>query len=315
MTQAFPIPLIARLACTSDGAPLEPGEDCRLSDDGGSIRHGSLRCRACRRAFAIDDGILDLLDDASLDGESRHEQLLRNARALDPATIAGPALVTEHNAMEMIPTIEALPTGRARAMLELGCGDGRYTVMLAQRYQWVVAVDFSRESLRKLQGQLGGDRNVGLVLGDVGTMKLPAAGFDCVFSTLVSNLPSRRHRDALYRLAATALRPDGRFVFSAHHQGIRQRLGGVEKSGRYHRGGIYRYNFTIDECRAEVRPYFEVVEAGPIQIYLPLSRTLRLPLLALSRFLENVPLVNRLGELILCTAERSISAGAQPGNA
>ena len=122
------------------------------------------------------------------------------------------------------------------------------------------------------------------MLGDVTTMKVCAGHFDRVFSTLVSNLPSREHRNAMYRLASCALKPDGRLVFSTHHHGYRQRLRGETKSGRYKQGGIYRYKFTVSECKAELWPYFNVVNARPIQIYFPFARRLRLPLVAQSLF-------------------------------
>lgn len=316
LLHAFPRELLARLRCTADGAALRLDPDCLLTDGGRFVVQGALRCTECGKAFAIDNGIVNMIDGPLVDQESQHEQQVRNAQALEGNTPRAAApQEDEHNAMEMIPTLEALPAGHGKTLLELGCGDGRYTVGLARDYQWIVAVDFSRESLRRLQRRLGDRRNVALVLGDVTTLKVSDSDFDCVFSTLVSNLPTRDHRNSLYRLAANALRTGGRFVFSAHNHGLRQRLHGEAKSGRYRQGGIYRYNFSVNECRQELRPFFETVKAGPIQIYLPLARTLRLPLLRLSRFLETMPLTNNLGELILCSAERSISAGAGMDNA
>lgn len=316
MVIGFPIQLISTLRCTSDSAELELGQDCQLSEDGTSITHGALHCTTCRRSFPIDDGILNMIEDDVLDEESRHEQQLRNEVAVGSTSATGMARYdTDQDSMEMIPTLEAVSAARDEAILELGCGDGRYTVLLAEQCQWILAVDFSQQSLRTLRQRLKNVANVALVLGDVTTIKTRDASFDCVFSTLVSNLPTREHRSALYRLAARSLRPDGRFVFSTHHHGLRQRLFGIAKSGRYRHGGIYRYNFTVSECKAEARRYFEVVKAGPIQIYFPFARSLRLPLLALSRFLEPLPLVNRLGELVLCTAKRSRLVEADVANA
>lgn len=304
---AFPVQLITRLRCTDDGAALKLGPESQLTQDGGFVTRGALRCLKCHKAFPIDQGILTMIDGSPRDQESKHEQQVRDNQAIEGISPHSTNPLDEHNAMEMVPTLEALPAGQGKTLLELGCGDGRYTVCLAREYRWIVAVDFSRESLRRLQRKLGDLPNVALVLGDVTTLKVSDSDFDCVFSTLVSNLPTRDHRNSLYRLAANALRAGGRFVFSAHNHGLRHRMRGEAKSGRYRQGGIYCYRFSVDECRQELRPYFEAAKVGPIQIYLPLSRTLRLPLLRLSRFLEAMPLSSGLGELILCSAERSIS--------
>jgi SAM-dependent methyltransferase len=307
MNLGFPIQLISKLCCTIDGAALELDQNCKLNEDVGVIRNGTLRCHKCKTAFAIHDGILNMLDENALDDESKHERQLRNENADRLRIGAGPAWYeTEDNAMEMIPTLEALSVSPEKTILELGCGDGRYTVQLAGQCQWILAIDFSINSLRTLQQRLQETRNVGLVLGDITTMKAIAC-FDLVLSTLVSNLPTREHRNSMYCLAANALKPNGRFVFSTHNHGFRQRLLGDSKSGRYSQGGIYRYNFTVSECKEEVRPYFKVVNARPIQIYFPFARRLRLPLVALSRFLEHIPLINGFGNLILCTAEQHVA--------
>lgn len=308
MTLGFPVRLISELCCTNDGAVLQIGRNCQLSQDGSFIRHGTLCCPDCNAAFAIDDGILNLLNDISMDEESQHEQKLRNEHARTLLGNSANFYKNEHNLMEMIPTLKMLSVNRDNIILELGCGDGRYTTLLAGLCQRILAVDFSMELLRILKGRLQESQSVGLVLGDVKTMKVCATHFDRVFSTLMSNLPTREHREAVYRLATNALKPDGRFVFSTHHHGYRQRLGGVPKSGRYEEGGIYYHNFTVSECKAEVGPYFEMVKARPIQIYLPFARRFRLPSIALSGFLERIPLINSLGELVLCTAEQPIRA-------
>ncbi len=317
MTLGFPIQLISKLCCNRDSAALELGQNCLVSEDGEFVRHGTIRCTNCKAAFAIDDGILNMLNGTVLGDESKHEQQLRNEYANSSLikTTGCAWYENEHNYMEMIPTMEALSASKNMAILELGCGDGRYTIHLHDQFEWILAVDFSIDSLRVLQQRLQESRNIGLVLGDVTTMKVKAAGFDRVLSTLVSNLPTREHRNAMYSLAANALMPDGRFIFSTHNHGVRQRLKSETKSGRYGPGGIYRYNFTISECNAEVRPYFKAIKVKPIQIYFPFARRLRLPLVAQSRFLERVPLINSLGGLLLCTAEQPVRAATNMKNA
>lgn len=237
----FPKRFVTFVRCLHDGAGLALAHGYHATPgDADAVQSGRLVCATCSAAFTIDGGILNLLDESALDEESAHEQRLRNAvpTTLDRSTPAERA----HLEMEMLPTLEALPVTPAHAILECGCGEGRYTIALAGRVN-VLAVDFSIESLRILQRRLPpGTKNVGLVLADISTVKIAPQQFDFALSTLTSNLPSRRHRETLYRLARTALAPAGRFVFGSHMQGIRQRLAGEEKSGRYKPGGIYWRN-------------------------------------------------------------------------
>lgn len=295
--------LIPLVRCLHDGSELALSADYRATPgDANAVHAGKLTCVACHAVFEIEAGILDLLNNAPLDAESTNEQRQRNACCTTVSQLDTPA-ARAHNEMEMLPTLEALPVNPAQTILEFGCGEGRYTVALAGRVN-VLALDFSINLLRLLQRRLPpGTKNVGLVLGDITTVRVAPQKFDFALSTLTSNLPSREHRESLYRLASTALAPHGRFVLSSHVQGIHQRLAGEHKSDHYSSGGIYRYNFDRQELIDEMRPHFARVHVRPIQIYLPLARTLRLPTVRLSRMLERIPLLNMFGMLLLAVAE------------
>lgn len=308
----FPVAFVPLVRCTSDGGPLKLRDGHAAADSPeDAVLHGTLECTRCRAAFPIQGGILNLLKNAVMDPLSATEQRQRNERGWTVPPQKTPSEVTSH-AIEMSATLEALPVRPEDKLLELGCGEGRYTLELAGRAD-ILAVDFSIQLLRALRDRLPpGTKRVGLVLGDVTTLSIAPQRFDYALSTLTSNLPSREHREKMYRLARTALAPTGRFVFSGHFQGIRQKLAGQAKSGTYRNGGIYRYNFCLHEGYEEVGPHFASVDAHPIQIYLPLSRTLRLPLPTLSRLAERIPVLRSFGNLLLVKADapRPLPAGA-----
>ncbi len=299
----FPIDMIPLVRCTHDGAELELQAGFGADNGGARVMEGRLQCTCCHAKFHIERGILNLIDHGAMDAESLHEQQSRNANGFTVDELSTP-LMKANNEMEMQSTLDALPKGGVKTVLELGCGEGRYTLPLSARAGRILSVDFSIELLRILQGRLPEDARVALVLGDISTLKVANAEFDLVFSTLTSNLPTRAHRESLYALAANALQESGRFVFSTHHHGIRQMLAREEKSGRYREGGIYRYNFALRECHEEPAAHFGRIHARPIQIHLPFARTLRLPIVRLSRFMERVPVLNLFGMLVLGVAEQ-----------
>lgn len=298
--EGFPRRLLPLVRCTRDGGELTLRDD--HSGDADFVYAGRLACESCGRECAIDDGILILLEQDALDAQSRDEQGKRNAERKTHGVLLS-AAAQANSDMEMLPVMEEVRAAPGRTILEVGCGEGRYTVVLANEAD-VIAMDFSIRLLRVLQRRLpAGTTTVGLVLADVSTAKVSHGQFDAVLSTLTSNLPTPQHREKLYDLARLALRPKGRFVFCSHLQGIRQWLSGEKKSARYYVGGIYRYHFGLRESVAEASPFFERVRVRPIQIYLPLARTLRLPIVRLSRMFERVPGFNMFGSLLVGVAE------------
>ncbi|HEY8038630.1 MAG TPA: class I SAM-dependent methyltransferase, partial [Polyangiaceae bacterium] len=238
MVAGFPVALLELVRCTDDGGALAapPGAPAA-----GVVVDGVVRCARCRREYPVRAGILRLLDQTALDGESAHELRLREAAA--DGYDEDMSRVRQFDVMERLPTLAALEPLRDSVVLELGCGTGRFTVELARACRTLLAVDFSGASLAVLAAKLGDAGMVGLVQADVTRLAVAPGAFDRVASTLVSNLPTRAHREAMLRLAAGALRETGTFVFSTHHYGVRERLRRLARDGRYDAGGIYRRLF------------------------------------------------------------------------
>jgi SAM-dependent methyltransferase len=313
--RGFPTELLALVRCPHDDGELEGAFQ---SGAPGSIVDATVRCRCCDRGFRIEGGILRLLDDLwEPDTESAHEAQLRDSIVRNGDYVEefrATRADQQFDQMEMRPTLRALSPLRDQVVLELGAGTGRYTVELAKESRAVLAVDFSVRSLETLAAKLpapqhpGGAR-VGLVQADVTRLCLAPRAFDRILSTLVSNLPTRAHRQAMYGLAAGALCADGQLVLSAHHYGLRQRLRHEPVDGRYSEGGIYRHLFGGQEILDELEPYFGRTSCRPIQIALPFTyRWPGFPLEAVSRLAERSPLIKRLGFLLLATARRPAEA-------
>jgi len=287
--------LLELVRCTRDSGFLTP---LASADGSGQVAH----CGTCGHDYPFTSGILRMLDSTELDEESQWEQSLRDQHATHDGLDLG-WQHEPHQMMEVTPTLEAMGDLSRLNVLELGCGNGRYTVLLQPRCHKLVAVDFSAEALLRLRSRLGRTSNVLLVQADITQLTVAEGQFGAALSTLVSNLPTAGHRRAMYRVVASGLTPGGRFVFGTHHHGIRERYLGIERSGRYPEVDMYRYNMTLAECRSEPRHYFGRVSARPIQIYLPVMRRLRWPSAYLqSRMLERVPILNRFGALTVCVA-------------
>src|SRR5215467_5066385 len=98
-------------------------------------------------------------------------------------------------------------------MLEIGCGVGRMTRMLARIFGHVTGVDVSNEMVRQAQRNTADLENVDLLVGDGCTLSgLPDAGYDFAFSFIVfQHIPSYEVMASYCREVYRVLRPGGLF--------------------------------------------------------------------------------------------------------
>lgn len=98
---------------------------------------------------------------------------------------------------------------RCGSVLEIGCGTGEFTRLLAARAETVLAVDLSPRMIRLARERSRLHPNVEFVTGDVMARRLPDNHFDCVATLATAHhLPF----ESFLRRVRKALKPGGVFV-------------------------------------------------------------------------------------------------------
>ena len=104
--------------------------------------------------------------------------------------------------------------------LDLGCGEGRNAMWLAEQGWALTAVDFAENALAKARQEAAAVRapadaeRISWVQGDVLTYEMPTSAYDLVLSTYV-HLPDYERREML-RNCVRALRPGGTLLVVGH---------------------------------------------------------------------------------------------------
>ena len=152
-------------------------------------------------------------------GETGQEWSRRMA-ALEP--LLGPAGTA---------AIEALGPTAGEHILDLGCGAGSTTAVLADQVApggHVTGIDISPDLLAIAREQLGSRSDVSLIESDAGAYAYPTGGFDAVYSrcgTMFFPDPT-----AAFGNIARALRPGARAVFVAWREPARNQWAAVPMS-------------------------------------------------------------------------------------
>src|SRR6266702_2238180 len=151
----FPRHFLALLRCSHDAGPLILAAELQSGAVG--LVQARLRCAVCDAEYRIEDGIANMMSDP-LTSEEQYEMAIRDSQhsSLPPCGFVPPAsgwrskmsdlLEIPHHLSELQP--------KACTVLEIGCGDGRFTMLMAQMGASVLAVDFSVDSLRTLASWL-----------------------------------------------------------------------------------------------------------------------------------------------------------------
>jgi SAM-dependent methyltransferase len=303
--QPFPRDMIPLLRCHNDAGKLAIATELRCDDAG--LLDAVLRCKICASEFRIEEGIARILP-GHLSPEDMHEMSIRDAIDYDGKN-QGPFVPpaegwrsTLSDKLEIPEHLNELRSSRSDIVLELACGDGRFTALIAQTGARILAVDFSINALQLLAQRLPAGARVGRVQADINHLHVASRGFDGALS--LTPLDSRDERMAMYRTIATALKDDGRYVASVEHDDLNRRLLGLPLLRRYSRGGILIEHQSAKTMRREAAPYFSEIRIRPIRPRVPfiarLPLGLALPVLSL---IAALPLIRQFGELLLLTAQ------------
>lgn len=321
----FPRDLLPLLRCSRDAGVLTAGEE--LPSGGAGIVDARLVCTACAAEYRIEDGIARLLD-GPLTPEDQHEIALRNVEyaSTTPDCFVPPDFGWRSELsdwLEIPPHLAALEPLDGCRVLELGCGDGRYTILMGHLGARVLAVDFSINALRKLSHWLLSgiaptayrparrlpaailSSRIGLVQADISQLHAAPRSFDRALSA--TPLDCRDERMRMYRAIADALADGGRLVGGVEHDDLARRLLGLPTARRYRQGGIFIEHFDPAAMRREAGPYFLRLRIRPIRPRMPFVH--RLPLdwaVRISRAAGVLPVLRGFGELLLMRAERPV---------
>jgi SAM-dependent methyltransferase len=99
--------------------------------------------------------------------------------------------------------------GRCRQVLEIGCGTGSFSRLLAGRAERVLAIDLSPQMIRLAREHSGLYPNIDFVVDDAATRQFADNQFDCIATlTTLHHLPP----EIILRKISKALKPGGVFV-------------------------------------------------------------------------------------------------------
>lgn len=254
--------------------------------EGEQIVAGRLRCLGCGQNYPIEEGIARLLP-GSLTGNRGHvdadvpfdpveaerkrsEMAARDAQVGHYDRMPGLKLFGK---LEIPVTLAQMNLRPDDVLLEAGCGTGRMTPTFAARCRWLVAVDFSWESLRVCQRKVeaAGIRNVDLIQADVCALPFREAAFSKVVSCQVlEHIPTPVSRAQMVAELARVAQSGGGIVLSAYQHSLLTRL--FSRKEGAHTGGIYFYRFSRRELRRLLEPSLEVRGMTGALVYHYLAR-------------------------------------------
>lgn len=116
-----------------------------------------------------------------------------------------PRVGWNHNRDHHAFLLRQMPASR-NAALDVGCGTGTFSRLLAERYDHVLALDLSPRMIERAVARSEAHSNIDYRVADAATWPFPVAAFDCVASiATLHHLPL----EEMLRKMATALKPGG----------------------------------------------------------------------------------------------------------
>jgi len=246
--------LIRFLCCPYDSGELDVSLSNARSQD--FTFNGHLSCQTCHRQFPVHEGIISIMpDDFAVNtsveaGLKRTEQRVRDSQANVYLQWFGPYT----NGIEFDALSEELDPRHDDVVVDLGCGVGRYSILLSKKVQFLIAIDYSFESLKLLRNSClkEGSNNILIIQADVTKLPLLSSSFNKIVSNQVLTLlPGEDARNQGCAEIFRILAKEGRYVGTVFNNGIFRKWNRMlGKSGAFRKEGyhpihkFYYYNFS-----------------------------------------------------------------------
>lgn len=217
---------------------------------------GKLTCAACGKGWSVDDGIARFVE--QFDHEDKEKEMAARDKSAAKYEERWNAL---RNAVEIVPCLRAMAPKADDIVVELGCGTGRITRQYLGNVAFVVAIDFSVESLRLLRNAVPAELRERLLLvqSDICAPPLAPKAFTKVVSfQVIEHMPTPELRERAVDAARALMARGASLVATVYHWSTwkqydakRGRGDNTAKTG-YHatEPPIYFINFVEDEARA-----------------------------------------------------------------
>jgi SAM-dependent methyltransferase len=328
----FPRDMVAFLRCSRDGENFSISDE--VSGTAFGIVSAKLKCTKCGSEHAIVDGIARFVG-SDLSPEDIHESDMRDAEYAEASEYSPCSRSELSDFVELPPFLRALDIGQSNLVMEIGCGDGRFTLLMCQRGAQILAIDISLNALKKLNGRLATGRaptpfpqdearmkdfrpRVALIHSDASKIRLAPECLDRALST--TPLDSKEQRMSLYNSISESLKDDGWFIGSTEYDDLFRRNLGLPTATRYEEGGIFIEHFDVKKIRRETAPYFGTLKTWPIRPRVPLIHRLSPKIgTRISNLISKMPVLRDMGEILLFRAAAPVRSEAEgvhrPGNA
>ena len=127
---------------------------CPVDNGALMFNENSVQCATCKKIFPVEDGIFCLLPDMSPEtAHAYHEQKGRDEEAHIYDKNVGLKLLTSFEYNHYMTPLQH-KNGREEPVLEIACGTGRFTLLMAPHFPHMFSLDVSIESLRLLKLKL-----------------------------------------------------------------------------------------------------------------------------------------------------------------
>ena len=143
--------------------------------------------------------------------------------------------------------------GEGLSVLDLGCGDGSLTQLIAQKGHHVLGLDASPDLVKRARDHYP---ELQFVLADAVEMEVPGESFDVVFSNAVLHWIPREKQSVVLSRIFCALKPGGRFIFELGGYGNTDSVHAALRCEMERRG----LNYTMPFYFPTIGEYAQLVE-------------------------------------------------------